>query len=77
MQIGGQRLPVSTDWLPEEQGETFLMETNLSQIAGWNKDGTLTVKAVLKASVYNSDVQEMVVLSATVHGTELEKEEQP
>lgn len=77
VEIGGQWLPVSTDWLPEEQGETFLMETDLSQIAEWNKDGMLTVQAVLKASIYDSDVQEMVVLSATVQGTEFGKEEQP
>ena len=77
MEIGGQRLPVSTDWLPEDQGETFLMETDLSRIPEWNKDEVLTVQAVLKASVYGSDVQETVVLSATVQGTKSEKEEQP
>lgn len=77
MEIDGQRLPVSTDWLPEEQGETFLMETDLSQIAEWNKAGTLTVQAVLKASVYDSNVQETVVVSATVQRMEFGKEEQP
>lgn len=77
MEIGGQRLPVSTDRLPEEQGETFLMEADLSRIDGWNECEILTVQAVLKASVYGSDVQETVVLSATVQRTETAKEEQP
>lgn len=77
MEIGGQRLPVSTDWLPEEQGETFLMEADLSRIDGWNEGETLTVQAVLNASVHDSDVQETVVLSATVQRMETAKEEQP
>lgn len=77
MEISGQRLPISTDWLPEEQGETFLMEADLSRIDGWNEGETLTVQAVLNASVYGSEVQETVVLSATVQRTETAKEEQP
>lgn len=77
MEIGGQQLPISTDWLPEEEGETFLMETDLSRIDGWNADETFTVQAVLKVRVYGSDVQETVVLSATVQGAEMGKEEQP
>lgn len=82
LQIGQQRLPASLDWVPEAQGETFLMEGDLSRLLNRNEalngDGTLTVQAVVNVSVYDGDTQEQAVLSATVKmPDDFIKEEQP
>ena len=57
MTVGGvAMLPVTIDWLPEEQGETFLLEAPWerarSQNAAVNPDGTVTIRVELETDVY-------------------------
>lgn len=56
MTVGGVTVPVSMDWLPEEQGETFLLEAPWerarSQNATVNPDGTVTIRLELETDVY-------------------------
>ncbi len=58
MEIGGQRLPMSCDWVPEEQGETFLFEAPLWALDGAaaleNADGTLTVRVLVISRLYGA-----------------------
>ncbi|MCI5957190.1 MAG: hypothetical protein MRZ54_09410 [Clostridiales bacterium] len=70
MEIGGQRLLSSYDWVPEEQGETFLFEADLWELddpaAALNADGTLTVRVLVSSRVYGAEEADEAALTFTV-----------
>ena len=70
MEVGGVRLLNRQDWMPQEQGEIFYVEGDLSRLAAQtatlNPDGTLTVTVGITLSVYGTDILENTLLTATV-----------
>ena len=71
MTVGGvAMLPVTIDWLPEEQGETFLLEAPWerarSQNAAVNPDGTVTIRVELETEVYGTGQPQTSTLTLQV-----------
>lgn len=69
MEIGGQRVLMSMDWVPEETGETFLFTAELWQMADemqLNDDGTLTIRVAMDSCIYGSGKHETSELVCTV-----------
>lgn len=70
MEIGGERALMSQDWLPDEQGETFLFQTDLwwadDRTALLNDDGTLTVRVLVLSRIYGEEAEEVSTLSMTL-----------
>lgn len=70
MEIGDRRMGMSQDWLPEEQGETFLFEAELwsidSRAALLNEDGTLSVRILVSSRIYGGDETEVSTLTVTL-----------
>ena len=70
MTVGGVAVPVSMDWLPEEQGETFLLEAPWerarSQNAAVNPDGTVTIRLELETNVYEAGQPQTSTLTLRV-----------
>ncbi len=70
MEVGGERMGMSVDWLPEEQGEMFLFETELWKIenraALLNEDGTLSVRILVSSRIYGEEGTETSILTITL-----------
>lgn len=69
MQAGSQRMLMSSDWVPEEAGETFLFCAELWQLADAlevNADGTLTIRIAVDSRVYGAEGAETSVITCTI-----------
>ena len=69
MEIGGQRVLMSMDWMPEEEGETFLFRAELWQLENemqLNDDGTLTLLIAANSRVHGGETGETAVLTCCV-----------
>lgn len=82
MEVGGVRLPTSQDWMPQQQGETFYVEGDLSRLISrrgtFNPDGTVTVTVAIDVSVYGTETHETALLMVTLKAPDdFAKEEKP
>ncbi len=72
MTVDGKRALASYDYVPEDQGETFYFEADLSRLAAEpgkeGADGPLTVEIQLETRVYGTDEVEASSLRATLGG---------
>lgn len=80
MEVGGVRLPVSQDWMPQQQGETFYVEGDLSRLISRQgvPDGTITVTVAVDVSVYGTEIHETALLTVALKAPDdFAKEEKP
>lgn len=68
--VGGVAVPVSIDWLPEEQGENFLLEIPWEwgriRNAAVGSDGHVTIRLELETSVYGTHQPESSAVTLRV-----------
>jgi hypothetical protein len=79
MTIGGKEMACSSAWLPEEQGETFLLEADLHWMTPeryeklLSDDGTIAVSVPVQGRIYGSDTREQAMLGLTVAAPTVEE----
>lgn len=79
MTLGGKKLLTAIGWVPEEQGETFLLQADLTLVTVeryeklLNADGTLTVSVPVESWVYGSDTRERAVLQLQLEAPTVEE----
>ena len=72
MNIGGEEMPCGVGWLPEELGETFLLEVGLPHMTPeryaklLDGHGNIKVSVTVESWLYGSKTREQAVLRMTV-----------
>ena len=70
--VGGRNMTCSVGWVPEEQGETYLLEADLFQVTPeqyaklLDKNGNIQVEVPVSSWIYGSDTKEQSALTITL-----------
>ncbi len=79
MNIAGKSLAGMLDWVPEELGETFLLEVDLFHITPeryeklLDENGNMKVEVPVSSWVYESDAREQSTLTVTIEAFTVEE----
>ncbi len=79
MTIGERNMACTVGWVPEELGETFLLEADLFQVTPesyeklLDENGNMQVKVSVSSSIYGSDTKEQSTLIITLEASTVQE----